>query len=460
MTSPLFTLLEVLLLLGANAFFVAAEFALVKAKPVRLEALAGEGSSRARLNARIQLELEAYLAACQLGITMASLGLGWVGEPAVAALLEPAFHAAGMSEATLHTTAFIVGFVVFSSLHIVVGEQVPKTLAIRKPEPVAVWIAYPLYLFYRVSYPLNWALNLASSRILLLFNVEQATHADVLTDAEIRTVIETSEAHGELDTGSAVMLQNLFDFGTRTVAEVMLPRGKVDMLDVAADAATNARVIRETGHSRFPLMDGVPNKLLGIVLAKDVFNAVLAGDANPWGDLKCFLREPLYVPETIPVQKVFEMMRTSRNHMAFVVDEYGEFVGLVTLEDLLEEIVGDISDELDEKVSEYAVIRHDDHWSAHGLAPLSDVERATGFPVPSEVEANTLSGLFAALLDRMPEKGDWVLAGDYRLTVLDMKDRHVEQVRIEQVKPRGAAEPAPAEIEAPVPAGTRQAIQG
>ncbi len=458
MTSPLFTLLEVLLLLGANAFFVAAEFALVKAKPARLEALAGEGSARARLNAHIHFELEAYLAACQLGITMASLGLGWIGEPAVAALLEPAFHAAGMSQEVLHTTAFIVGFVVFSSLHIIVGEQVPKTFAIRKPEPVALWVAYPLYLFYRVSYPLNWALNMASSRILRMFNVEQATHADVLTDAEIRTVIETSEAHGELDTGSAAMLQNLFDFGTRTVAEVMLPRSKVDMLDAAAETSTNARVMRETGHSRFPLMDGVRNKLLGIVLAKDVFNAVLAGDANPWGDLKCFLREPLYVPETIPVQKVFEMMRTSRNHMAFVVDEYGEFVGLVTLEDLLEEIVGDISDELDEKVSEYAVVRHDDHWTSHGLAPLSDVERTTGFPVPSEVEANTLSGLFAELLDRLPEKGDWVLIGGFRLTVLDMKDLHVEQVRIEEVKPPNEETAVPLEAPAAVADGPGHAI--
>jgi CBS domain containing-hemolysin-like protein len=302
MTSPLNTLLEILFLLGANAFFVAAEFALVKAKPSRLEALAGEGSNRARLNTHIHLELEAYLAACQLGITMASLGLGWVGEPAVAALLEPLFHLAGLSPEVLHTTAFIVGFVVFSSLHIVIGEQVPKTFAIRKPEPVALWIAYPLHLFYRVSYPLNWALNRAAGAILRLFAVEQATHADVLTDAEIRTVIETSEAHGELDTGSAAMLQNLFDFGTRSVAEVMLPRGKVDFLDAAADPATNARIMREAGHSRFPLVDGVPNKLLGIVLAKDVFNAVLAGDTNPWADLKCFVREPIWVPETSSVQ--------------------------------------------------------------------------------------------------------------------------------------------------------------
>jgi CBS domain containing-hemolysin-like protein len=148
------------------------------------------------------------------------------------------------------------------------------------------------------------------------------------------------------------------------------------------------------------------------------------------------------------VQKVFEMMRTSRNHMAFVVDEYGEFIGLVTLEDLLEEIVGDISDELDEKDSEYAVMRHDDHWSAHGLCPLSDVEKATGFPVPATIEANTLSGLFAELLDRLPESGDWIAIGGFKLSVLEMKDLHVEQVRIEEVPEPSEEAPAPADGEA------------
>lgn len=431
MPSQLGTLLTVVLLLAANAFFVAVEFALVKAKAARLDAMAEEGSARARLNLLIRDNIEAYLAACQLGITMASLGLGWVGEPAVEALLEPLFHTMGLSPEVLHTTAFMVGFVVFSSLHIVVGEQVPKTFAIRKPEMVAMWVAYPLHAFYRLTYPLNWLLNKASGAILGLFHVEQATHADVLSDDEIRTVIQASEEYGELDTEKAAMLQNLFEFGMRTVAEVMLPRGQVDILDVAVDAEANARVMLETGHSRFPLIDAGPDKLLGIVLTKDVFNAVLAGEVDPWSDLRRFVRKPLFVPETIPVQKVFEMMRSSRAHMALVVDEYGEFVGLVTLEDLLEEIVGDISDELDETVSDYAVRQVDDHWTAHGLAPLTDVEKATGLAVPPEIEANTLSGLFAALLDRMPEQGDSVELGAFRLTVLEMKDRHVEQTRIE-----------------------------
>ena len=173
------SLIAVVILLIANGFFVAAEFALVKARGFRIEALANSGSSAAKLTVRIQSHLEAYLAACQLGITMASLGLGWVGEPAVAALLEPMFHWAGVPDSILHTTAFITGFLIFSSLHIVIGEQVPKTFAIRKAEVVSVWISYPLHFTYMLVYPLNWILNWSSGSLLALFGVEEATHAEV-----------------------------------------------------------------------------------------------------------------------------------------------------------------------------------------------------------------------------------------------------------------------------------------
>ena len=435
MPSSVSTLITVLLLLAANGFFVAAEFALVKAKASRLDALAEEGSTRAALNHRIRSQLEAYLATCQLGITMASLGLGWVGEPAVSAVLEPVFHRAGLPEEALHTLSFLIGFLLFSALHIVVGEQVPKTFAIRKPEPVALWVAYPLEAFHRVTFSLSWLLNEASSGILGLFRVEQATHADVLTDAEIRGLIQVSEEHGKLDTDKAAMLHNLFEFSTRTVAEVMLPRGQVDFLDAAAAPETNARIMHDTAHSRFPVIDGSPDRLLGMVLAKDIFTAVLAGRSDPWSDLRRFVRAPLLVPETIPVKKLFDMMRSRRVHMAGVVDEYGELIGVATLEDLLEEIVGDIADELDETVSQYAVRCVDEHWQAHGLAPLTDVVRVTGLVVPESLEANTLSGLFSALLHRLPEQGDEVELGVHRVSVLEMKDRHVEQARIEELSP-------------------------
>ena len=192
------SLLAILLLLIANAFFVAAEFALVKAKGVRIDQLAEQGSSSARLNQRIRGDLEAYLAACQLGITMASLGLGWVGEPAVAGLLQPVFVSMGIEGDALHTVSFLLGFLIFSSLHIVVGEQVPKTFAIRQPEPVSLFIAYPLRGFYLFAFPLNWLLNRASGGILRAFGVEEATHGDVMTSDELKDLIGVSEEHGHL----------------------------------------------------------------------------------------------------------------------------------------------------------------------------------------------------------------------------------------------------------------------
>ena len=190
--------LIVILLLVANGFYVAAEFALVKARGFRIESLAAEGSAAARLTIRIQSNLEAYLAACQLGITMASLGLGWVGEPAVAALLEPLFSSMGMSEATMHTSAFLVGFLLFSALHIVIGEQVPKTFAIRTAERVSILTAYPLHWFFLVLYPLNWVLNAASKGMLAMFGVKEATHGDVYSTDELRGLVEVSHEHGEI----------------------------------------------------------------------------------------------------------------------------------------------------------------------------------------------------------------------------------------------------------------------
>ncbi|MDH3387417.1 MAG: CNNM domain-containing protein, partial [Gammaproteobacteria bacterium] len=221
-------------LLAANGFYVASEFALVKARGFRIESLANEGSAAARLTMRIQANLEPYLAACQLGITMASLGLGWVGEPAVAAILEPMFREFGMSEKLLHTTAFLVGFLIFSALHIVIGEQVPKTLAIRKPEPVSIWIAFPLHFSYLLVWPLNWVLNRTTNAILSLLKVAEVSHVEVLTGAEIQGLVATSQRHGEIHESQATMLHNLFAFDQRRVGRIMLPINAVHVLDISA----------------------------------------------------------------------------------------------------------------------------------------------------------------------------------------------------------------------------------
>ena len=435
------TVVAIVLLLLANGFFVAAEFALVKARSFRIDALAADGRFGAKLTQKVQRKLEAYLAACQLGITMASLGLGWVGEPAVEALLRPLFDSMELTEKVVHTTSFLVGFILFSSLHIVVGEQVPKTFAIRKAEPVSLWVAYPLHAFYLLVYPLNWALNRASGGILALFNVEEATHADVFSDEELRGLISVSTEHGELRGKKAEMLSNLFAFDERTVGRVMIPSGDVYVLDLQATPQENSEVLRVSGHSRFPLVDGDPSHPVGVVLAKEIYASVLEGAPSPLERLKEFSRAPLIVPEALRIARLFETMRSKRAHMALVVDEYGEFVGVVTLEDLLEEIVGDIADETDEDTSKYAIDALDENnWRAHGLASLADVQRATGLVVPPDLGANTLSGLFMQRLGRMPAVGDQITEKDYRLSVEAMEANRVDQVRLEKLSPHEIVE--------------------
>jgi CBS domain containing-hemolysin-like protein len=433
-------LVAVIALLVANAFFVAAEFALVKARAFRVQTLADEGSSAARLTLRIQANLEAYLAACQLGITMASLGLGWVGEPAVAALLEPLFHLAGVPDTVLHTVSFVTGFLLFSSLHIVVGEQVPKTFAIRKPEPVSVWSAYPLHAAYIAVWPLNWALNKASNALLGLFGVEAAGHGDVYSTEELKGLVASSTEHGEMERERATMVTNLFEFDERLVGRVMIPRNALVEIDVAATPEANLEVLQQGVHSRLPMIDSDnDDDVVGLLLAKDVYADMLKGKETPWADLRHYAREPLLVPETQRIAELFEVMRTSRAHMAFVVDEYGSFVGVVTLEDLLEEIVGEIQDETDDPDSPYEIAETGPgRWEAEGLASLTDVERVVGLPVADNLDANTLSGLFLQRLARMPEPGDEIEESGFRLKVLELDDRHVSRVALERVDAVGS----------------------
>jgi len=426
------SILAIILLLIANGFYVAAEFALVKARGFRIEALAAEGSATAKLTVRIQSNLESYLAACQLGITMASLGLGWVGEPAVAALLEPLFTEMGMSTSMVHTSSFIIGFLTFSALHIVVGEQVPKTFAIRKAEPVSLWVAYPLHASYIIAYPLNWLLNRATSAILSLFNVAEASHAEVFSSDEIKGLVATSKEHGEIHERQASMLHNLFEFDQRQVSRIMIPISSVQSLDVAAPPEDNLKIIRDTEHSRFPLIDSNNDDILiGIILTKDIHRAMLLGTNQPWTDLNEFRRDSVIVPESQRIAKLFDQMRIRRAHMACVVDEYGTFIGIITLEDLIEEIVGDIQDETDtEEPSTAVTVIDDTHWEADGLISLTDLERSIGLIMDNSLDANTLSGLFMQRLARMPEAGDEIFEGNYQLHVTSTDEHRVGKVHI------------------------------
>lgn len=437
----------IVLLLAANGFYVAAEFALVKARGFRIEALANEGSSAARLTVRIQANLESYLAACQLGITMASLGLGWVGEPAVAAILEPLFTRMGIPEPIIHTTAFVVGFLIFSALHIVIGEQVPKTLAIRKAEPVSIWVAYPLHVSYLMAWPLTRLLNIATNAILSLLKVSEVSHVEVFSGEEIKSLVTTSHEHGEIHQSQATMLHNLFAFDQRHVGRIMIPVGSAHVLDVSVPSNENFKVIRKTSHSRFPLIDSKNrDELIGIILAKDIQRAIFNGEPKPWCEIEKFKREAMVVPESQRIARLFDLMRIRRVHMACVVDEYGSFIGIVTLEDLLEEIVGEIEDETDDEDSRPGITCIDEaNWEVDGLVSLSDLERSTGLVVGDELDAYTVSGLFMRRLSKMAEAGDEIIEDGFRLQVVNQTDRRVGLVRIARLQIESVVAPAPPE---------------
>jgi len=436
MSSETTGILIIFLLLAINAFFVAAEFALVKARAFRIDLLADSGSRAAKLTQRIQLNLESYLAACQLGITMASLGLGWVGEPVVAALLEPAFHAMGMSDKVVHTTSFILGFLIFSSLHIIIGEQVPKTFAIRKSEPVSLWSAYPLHGFYMLAYPLNWLLNKASGSILSFFNVEEATHGDIYSNDEILGIIDTSEQHGELDTDRAVMLQNMFKFDSHSVQQIMVPRTEVEVINLQSTWEDMLSVIQGSRHSRFPVFDGSADNPVGVVLVKDIYSEIVGQDevADPLEIVRKCLRTPLLVPESQQVSKLFEIMRRDRVHLAIVMDEYGSFSGVVTMEDMLEEIVGEISDELDFDDSDVVATWLVDHWETNGSVSMTDFSRATGTALESTPDTNTLNGLFMKQLDRMPKQGDEIECFGFKFIAIDEEGNRIGRIEVYPVQ--------------------------
>lgn len=429
MTSIATQILIALLLLAANAFFVAAEFALVKSRGFRVKAMVERRQFGARLVRDIMGNIEAYLACCQLGITMASLGLGWVGEPTVAALLEPVLRPLGMPDKALHFTSFLTGFLVFSSLHIVIGEQVPKTLAIRQPEPVSQWIAYPLYASYLLFYPLNWLLNSASRAILRALRVREVSHHEVLTGAEIEGLVGESAEHGGIESGEAEYIQNVFRFGDLTVADVMVHRTAMVMVNADLPPEDLVREVLASEYTRIPLWRDKPENIIGVLHAKDLLRAIRTSDGDTSKiDASAIALPPWFVPEMRPVSEQLKAFRRRKTHFALVVDEYGEVEGMVTLEDILEEIVGDISDEHDEAVAGVRV-QPDGSVVVDGSVPIRDLNRAMDWHLPDE-EATTVAGLVIHEARSIPERGQGFTFHGFRFRVLRRERNRITMLRI------------------------------
>ena len=417
----------VLLLVLVNGFFVAAEFALVAVRRSRIDELAAGGSAGARRVQTALGDLDRYISGTQLGITLASLALGWIGEPALAALIDAGLAAAGVraAPAVAHSAAAIaVAFALITFLHIVLGELAPKSLALVRPERVSMWVVRPLVLFSRVMSPFIWVLNGAAGALLRLFGVRPATEAShVHTPEELRLLVLQSRAHGTLDEADSAMLAGVFDFHEKRARDVMRPRTEVAA--IAADATEEEvwATVRAERYSRYPVYGGTLDDVLGVFLAKDLW--LRPPDAE--FRLADLVRPCLYVPDSRPAERVLDDLRKRRAQMAVVLDEYGGTAGIVTVEDLVEEVIGDITDEYD--LAARTSVVTDGVLELAGSLSLIDVRSDHRLRIP-DGEWTTLGGYAFSRLGRLPKIGDRVPFPGGELEVVAMNGRRVAALRV------------------------------
>lgn len=419
-------ILIAILLVIINGFFVAAEFALVKVRPARLDELVKNKRPLALTARWLTHRLEGSLSACQLGITMASLALGWVGEPAIAHLLRPLLYSVGLaSEMVIHAVAFTVAFGSITAAHLVLGEQAPKIAAIRKPEAILLWCAVPLKVFYFIFYPLLAALSSATSILLRTVGIKSQTEGDIpLGEEEIRALVRQSHIHGELTQSEHRLISAVFDFDEMICRRVMVPRGDVEFLNIDNSIKEAIERARKIKHSRYPVCKGSMDRVIGVVHVKDMIGLPLDGSM----DLRAILRPPQFVPETIPASRLLRQIQATHQHMAFAVDEYGSVTGIVTLENILEPIIGSVEDEFDNEQPEI-LMETPRQFMVAGNTSVEVINRELSLTLdPSGVD--TISGLLMAMTGKLPSKGDRIALPGAEVEVAEVKGQRTVRVRM------------------------------
>lgn len=422
-------ILAMLALVGLNGFFVAAEFALVKVRDTQLDPLILRGHRRATLARHIIQNLDAYLSAAQLGITLASLGLGWVGEPIFADLLAPVFRWLKVTSETIqHAVSFFVGFSAITFLHITAGEQAPKSLAIKQPLSVALFAAFPLRWFYLAAYPFIWVLNHSSLWLLRQAGIALASESEgAHSEEELRLLFAAAQRRaGGTKLGRDIVL-NALDLRRRTIRQVMRPRQEITALDTHASIAECLDVVEKTRYSRFPLCEGGDlDRTRGVVHIKDLF--AQRHKARVGGDLAVVARKLIYVPETARLERLLQLFLERKLHFAIVVDEYGGTVGMVTLENILEELVGQIQDEFDQE-KPLLVATSADTWDLAGNLPLHELEELVGEPLAAE-GVTTSSGWVTQRLGGFAKLGDTLAVGRFELRVEEVDGPRIGRLKL------------------------------
>lgn len=427
--NPWVMLTIALVLVILNGFFVAAEFALVKVRFSQIDAMIKEGKMFAKTAGWLAKRMDHTLSACQLGITMASLALGYVGEPAFAFMITPIFEWMGIeSERALHIIAFIVSFSVITSLHLVIGEQAPKIFAIRRPEEMVRWCAPTMKFFYYLLYPFMIVLNWATEKILGWLGLTGGGgHGDsVHSEQEIRALLREAHIHGQLSGSEHLLLNNVFEFDDLICRLVMVPRAEVQIMDINLPFPELLKFAKETKHTRYPVCDGSLDSLLGVLHMKDLLGI---DENNSDFDIRTVMREPEKVPENLPISKVLKHIQNTHQLMTFVVDEYGTIVGICTLENVLERIIGPVDDEFDKADEPGISCVATGEYLILGSTPISEVEKALAMNL-DERDVDTVAGVLMSRLGKIPAVGDRVSFEGAEAEVLEVKHDHADKIRL------------------------------
>jgi len=422
-------LVAVIVLVAVNGFFVAAEFALVRARPARLDELAAEGKRGAGLAVKQHDNINEYLSACQFRITLASLGIGFLGEPAIAELVEPAFG--GLSHGLAAAISIAIAYILVTALHITTGEQVPKIHAILNAEPVAARCARPLEWFYRSMRPFIRVLNATSNAMLRVVGVDSsAASAEGATPDELRILISQAKAGGQLDPGEAGMLVGVFHLHEQEARQVMTPIPAVITVDISEDVETALRRCVSSGHTRLLVTeDHNQDRVRGIVHSNSLAQLLLSEGSD--ATIEPIVNEAPIVPETKPLDDLLADLQRQRSSMSVVIDEYGRVAGIVTVEDIIEEVVGEIDDETDPAGGEIRRLANGD-WFVRGHVAVTDL-LDHGVKLPTDSDAyNSVGGFVFGELGRLPKRGDTVNAEGYSIRVESVRDNRIEAVRIRE----------------------------
>lgn len=417
-------LVLVIILIFANAFFVAAEFSIVKIRPTQAEELYREGKRRAKYVKAVLSDLENHLAAAQLGITLTSLGIGWISEPTFAALLQRALSNIVSSEHIVKTISFIVAFLFATFLHITVGEQVPKMLAIKDAEKMSLATAAPLYWFSKISYVGIKLIKISTDLMLKPFGAQGFTSHKQHSQEEIRMIVSSSQ---EMDPESQKIIRNIFEFNNRIAREIMVHRKEMDCIYISDNIDEIFEIIRESKHSRFPVCGEDKDDIMGYVVSKDLYE-----QDRETLDIASLIREIPKILETTPIRRTLTLMQKDKQQIAIITDEYGGVSGLITIEDILEEIVGDIQDEFDDEEADFTETT--DGVLVEGGVLISEVNEELNLLIEEQDGIDTIGGYVMQLLEKEPVLDEKIIIGHYEVQIISLEEQVVTKLRfVEQI---------------------------